>query len=127
MQVICGSSDVFFFRLNCIHGVGHGLMAWTSYELYDSLDLCDSLETDRDQRALLLRWCSWRTWSAGLSGTMGHFTDYLSNEDPHYPCNALTDRYVAPCYLYHSTADAAAVRVQLRPCRGGVRQRPRHR
>ena len=102
VQVICGSSDVFFFRLNCIHGVGHGLMAWTSYELYDSLDLCDRLETDRDQRACYSG-VFMENVVGGLSGTMGHFTDYLSDEDPHYPCNALTDRYVAPCYLYHST------------------------
>ena len=102
VQVICGSSNVFFFRLNCIHGVGHGLMAWTSYELYDSLDLCDRLETDRDQRACYSG-VFMENVVGGLSGTMGHFTDYLSDEDPHYPCNALTDRYVAPCYLYHST------------------------
>ena len=102
VQVICGGSDVFFFRLNCIHGVGHGLMAWTSYELYDSLDLCDRLEIDRDQRACYSG-VFMENVVGGLSGTMGHFTDYLSDEDPHYPCNALTDRYVAPCYLYHST------------------------
>ena len=102
VRVICGGSDVFFFRLQCIHGVGHGLMAWTSYELYDSLDLCDRLETDRDQRACYSG-VFMENVVGGLSGTMGHFTDYLSDDDPHYPCNALTDRYVAPCYLYHST------------------------
>ena len=102
VQAICSGSDVFFFRLQCIHGVGHGLMAWTSYELYDSLDLCDRLETDRDQRACYSG-VFMENVVGGLSGTMGHFTDYLSDEDPHYPCNALTDRYVAPCYLFHST------------------------
>ena len=102
VRVICGTSDVFFFRLQCIHGVGHGLMAWTSYELYDSLDLCDRLETDRDQRACYSG-VFMENVVGGLSGTMGHYTEYLSDDDPHYPCNALTDRYVAPCYLYHST------------------------
>ena len=102
VRVICGGSEVFFFRLQCIHGVGHGLMAWTSYELYDALDLCDKLETDRDQRACYSG-VFMENVVGGLSGTMGHFTDYLSDDDPHYPCNALTDRYVAPCYLYHST------------------------
>ena len=102
VRAICGTSDIFFFRLQCIHGVGHGLMAWTSYELYDSLDLCDRLETDRDQRACYSG-VFMENVVGGLSGTMGHFTDYLSDDDPHYPCNALTDRYVAPCYLYHST------------------------
>ena len=102
VQVVCGGSAVFFFRLQCIHGVGHGLMAWTSYELYDALDLCDRLETDRDRRACYSG-VFMENVVGGLSGTMGHFTDYLSDKDPHYPCNALTERYVAPCYLYHST------------------------
>ena len=102
VQAICDSAAVFFFRLQCIHGVGHGLMAWTSYELYEALDLCDRLETDRDQRACYSG-VFMENVVGGLSGTMGHFTDYLSDEDPHYPCNALTERYVAPCYLYHST------------------------
>ncbi len=102
VQTICGDSDVFFFRLQCIHGVGHGLMAWTSYELYDALDLCDRLTTDRDQRACYSG-VFMENVVGGLSGTMGHFTDYLSDDDPHYPCNALTYRYVPSCYLYHST------------------------
>ena len=77
-------------------------MAWTSYELYDALDLCDRLESDRDQRACYSG-VFMENVVGGLSGTMGHFTDYLSDDDPHYPCNALTQRYVGPCYLYHST------------------------
>ena len=77
-------------------------MAWTSYELYDALDLCDRLEEDRDQRACYSG-VFMENVVGGLSGTMGHFTDYLSDDDPHYPCNALTQRYVGPCYLYHST------------------------
>ncbi len=102
VQTICGDADVFFFRLQCIHGVGHGLMAWTTYELYDALDLCDRLKTERDQRACYSG-VFMENVVGGLSGTMGHFTDYLSEDDPHYPCNALTQRYVGPCYLYHST------------------------
>ena len=101
VEVICGDASVFFYRLQCLHGVGHGLMAWTSYELYDALDLCDLLETDRDERA-----CYFGVFMenvvGGLSGNMGHVTDYLS-DDPHYPCNALEEKYVGPCYLFHST------------------------
>ena len=102
VRTICGGAGVFFYKLQCIHGVGHGLMAWTSYELYDALDLCDRLESDRDQRACYSG-VFMENVVGGLSGTMGHFTDYLSDDDPHYPCNALTQRYVGPCYLYHST------------------------
>jgi hypothetical protein len=51
VATVCGNAPAFFFHLQCIHGVGHGLMAWTSYELFDALELCDELQTDRDQRA----------------------------------------------------------------------------
>ena len=33
------------------HGVGHGLMAWTSYELLDALGFCDRLADDRDRQS----------------------------------------------------------------------------
>ena len=101
VEIICGDTDVFFYRLQCLHGVGHGLMAWTSYELFDALDLCDNLAKDRDQRACYSG-VFMENVVGGLSGNMGHFTNYVS-EDAHYPCNALDDRYVGPCYLFHST------------------------
>ncbi len=101
VEVICGDASVFFYRLQCLHGVGHGLMAWTSYELYDALDLCDLLETDREERACYSG-VFMENVVGGLSGNMGHVTDYLS-DDPHYPCNALEEKYVGPCYLFHST------------------------
>jgi len=101
VEVICGDASVFFYRLQCLHGVGHGLMAWTSYELYDALDLCDLLEADRDERACYSG-VFMENVVGGLSGNMGHVTDYLS-DDPHYPCNALEEKYIGPCYLFHST------------------------
>ena len=101
VEVICGDASVFFYRLQCLHGVGHGLMAWASYELYDALDLCDLLETDRDERACYSG-VFMENVVGGLSGNMGHVTDYLS-DDPHYPCNALEEKYIGPCYLFHST------------------------
>ncbi len=102
LPVICGTAKVDFFKLNCIHGVGHGLMAWTSYVLPDALELCDALIEDRDQRACYSG-VFMENVVGGLSGSMGHHSDYLSEDDPHYPCNAVDRRYVGPCYLYHST------------------------
>ena len=34
---------------------------------------------------------------------MGHTTTYLSDEDPHYPCNDLERRYVDGCYYYQTS------------------------
>ncbi len=51
VEALCGSVWVYFYRLQCIHGVGHGLMAWTSYELLDALGFCDRLADDRDRQS----------------------------------------------------------------------------
>jgi hypothetical protein len=101
VEVICGGDLNAFFRHQCVHGVGHGLMAWTNYGLPEALALCDLLEGRTDQES-----CYSGTFMenvvGGLSGSMGHFTNYLS-DDPHYPCNALDERYVAPCYYYQTS------------------------
>ena len=38
----------------------------------------------------------------GLSGSMGHYTKFLSS-DPHYPCNILQGAHVAACYFYQTS------------------------
>ena len=101
VAALCSNTPNSFFRHQCIHGVGHGLMAWTSYELYDALLLCDHLESNFDRESCYSG-VFMENIVGGLSGTMGHFTEYLS-EDPHYPCNALDARYVSPCYYYQTS------------------------
>ena len=100
VETLCGSASVPFFYLQCLHGAGHGLMAWTSYELPDALELCDEFSGERDREACYSG-VFMENVVGGLSGSMGHFTEYLS-EDPHFPCNTIDDRYLSACYLYHS-------------------------
>ena len=99
--VLCGNTPNRFFRHQCVHGVGHGLMAWTSYELIDTLELCDRLDDGTDKRSCYSG-AFMENIVGGLAGTMGHFTDYLS-DDPHFPCNILDERYVPSCYFYQSS------------------------
>lgn len=100
---ICARAPNAFFRHNCIHGVGHGLMAWTSYALPEALALCDELDGSGPlDAASCFSGVFMENVVGGLSGDMGHFTKYLS-DDPHYPCNALEQRYVKPCYGYQTT------------------------
>ena len=101
VSVLCSYASVQFYYLQCLHGVGHGLMAWTSYELTDALALCEDLETSRDHQACYSG-VFMENVIGGLSGLMGHVTEYLS-DDPHYPCNAIQEEYVQMCYFYQST------------------------
>ena len=99
--VVCGAGLNNFFRHQCVHGIGHGLMAWTSYELLDALELCDLLEAGSDQQSCFSG-VFMENVVGGLSGSMGHFSEFLS-DDPHFPCNILDDRYVVPCYFFQSS------------------------
>ncbi len=99
--VVCSAGLNDFFRHQCVHGIGHGLMAWTSYELFDALELCDLLEAVSDQQSCFSG-VFMENVGGGLSGSMGHFTEFLS-DDPHFPCNILDDRYVVPCYFFQSS------------------------
>ncbi|MEM7253519.1 MAG: cupredoxin domain-containing protein [Pseudomonadota bacterium] len=101
VKKVCAYASNQFYRHNCVHGVGHGLMAWTNYELPEALALCDQLETQRDA-ASCFSGVFMENVIGGLSGQMGHFSNYLS-DDPHYPCNALPSRYLKACYGYQTT------------------------
>ena len=101
IAIVCGATLNDFFRHQCVHGIGHGLMAWTSYELFDALELCALLATVADQGSCYSG-VFMENVVGGLSGSMGHFTEFLS-DDPHFPCNVVDDRYVVPCYFYQSS------------------------
>ena len=101
VSVLCSYASVSFYYLQCLHGVGHGLMAWTSYELHDALALCEELDSLTDHHACYSG-VFMENVIGGLSGLMGHVTEYLS-DDPHFPCNALDETYVQMCYFYQST------------------------
>ena len=102
VSTICALADSPFFRHQCVHGVGHGLMAWTTYELHDALRLCDEMPTEPDQ-ASCHSGVFMENVVGGLSGAMGHTTQYLKIDDPHYPCNVVDERYVPGCYFYQTS------------------------
>lgn len=101
IALVCSGALNAFFQHQCVHGVGHGLMAWTSYELLDALELCDILNTGADQRSCYSG-VFMENVVGGLSGSMGHITEYLS-DDPHFPCNIVTGEYLTACYFYQTS------------------------
>lgn len=101
VAALCSNTPNRFFHHQCVHGVGHGLLAWTSYELPDTLPMCDQLKTKLDRESCYSG-VFMENIVGGLSGGMGHITEYLS-DDPHYPCNTLEKRYISPCYYYQTS------------------------
>ena len=101
LALICSNELNPFFRHQCVHGIGHGLMAWTSYELNDALEICKELSEGVDQRSCYSG-IFMENVVDGLSGSMGHLPEYLS-DDPHFSCNAVDAEYVTACYFYQSS------------------------
>lgn len=108
LNTICTGELNGFFSHQCIHGVGHGLMTYTDYELNEALHSCDLL--DRMQNSC---WTGvfMENFVGGVteddatrSGrlTDRHITKYLNN-DPQYPCNIVDDKYKSSCYFLQSS------------------------
>lgn len=108
LQTICSYGGNDFFSHQCLHGVGHGLMAWTGYELPDALQNCDKLPSQQSS-------CYTGVFMENIVGGLaeeateqqkqelgGHFTKYLS-DDPQYPCNAVDEKYKGSCYFMQTS------------------------
>ena len=97
----CGSGLSSYYLYQCIHGVGHGVMAWTNYALPEALVTCDRLSTVFNRQSCYSG-VFMENVVGGLTGSMGHITTYLS-DDPHYPCNILAERYLSSCYFFQTS------------------------
>lgn len=99
LNTICAADLNGFFTHQCIHGVGHGLMAWTDYEIIEALEFCDLLS---HSQASCYSGVFMENVVGGLADDADHFTEYLS-DDPHFPCNILPDQYIDSCYFYQTS------------------------
>jgi plastocyanin len=99
LKVICSSELNPFFSHQCIHGIGHGLMAWSNYEIHEALKHCDSLST---QTGSCHSGVFMENIVGGLAQEAGHLTKYL-NDDPLFPCTIVEEKYRSACYFYQSS------------------------
>ena len=94
-----GRERYSFDYFNCVHGLGHGVMAYTNIELFDSLALCDRLEGSWERSS-----CYGGVYMENvIVDNKNHFTKYLKPDDPLYPCNAVDDKYKNDCYLMQTS------------------------
>lgn len=88
-----------FDHYNCVHGLGHGVMAVTNNELFQSLETCDVLQDS---------WERISCWSGAFMENViidnkNHYTKYLKPEEPLYPCNTVQEQYKGTCYLMQTS------------------------
>ncbi|MDP2711141.1 MAG: cytochrome c [Solirubrobacteraceae bacterium] len=83
-----------FLAYQCIHGLGHGLMIYTGYDLPGSLKTCDGLRSGFDRVS-----CSGGAFMENFTSSYGVTSKYLRKDDPIYPCNRVAQRHKLYCYL----------------------------
>lgn len=102
LSFICPADLNPFFWHQCRHGLGHGIMAWSNYDLPATLDYCNLISDDGGKAS-----CRTGAFMENIVGSiagsaedraLGHYTKYLS-DDPQYPCNVVKDEYKADCYF----------------------------
>ncbi|MBI3332428.1 hypothetical protein HYZ99_05765 [Candidatus Peregrinibacteria bacterium] len=101
LRKICTENLNGFFAHQCLHGIGHGLMAWSDYALPDALEYCNLIPESGGQSS-----CRTGVFMENIVGSLndskqaallGHISTYVS-DDPHYPCTVVKDEYKYDCY-----------------------------
>ncbi len=94
-----GRENYSFNYYNCVHGLGHGVMAVSNNELFISLDMCNKLEGQWEKES-----CYGGVFMENvIIDNRGEKTEFLKPEDPLYPCNAVKQEYKGACYLMQTS------------------------
>lgn len=132
----CPDQGTSFERYACNHGLGHGLVLATDYDLAEALDLCATLATSHSQAS-----CNGGAFMENVVAFKDHermmaAQDDKDEDDPHahhdhhgggtpefwvdpddleYPCNAIDEAYQVDCWgmqtslvLYFNSGDFEA-------------------
>jgi hypothetical protein len=102
---ICDTFVTSFGKYECLHGVGHGIMAYEDYDLPKALDDCEHLGSDDDRDSCYGGVFMENIATAqGMGASPDHTTTWVG-EDPHYPCNAISKDLSVQrhCYLMQTT------------------------
>jgi hypothetical protein len=94
---VCEGADVrttTWLAYQCVHGLGHGLMITSSYDLPFSLSVCDRLATSWDQIS-----CTGGVFMENISSSYGIKSRWLRDDNLVYPCNTVKNRHKQYCYL----------------------------
>lgn len=111
-RTLCADSEIrrtTFVAYQCVHGLGHGLMLYTDYDLPNSLKICDALDGSWDQVS-----CTGGVFMENISSSYGIKSRWLKDDDLIYPCNAVAERHKVYCYLMVTSRILPAVGYDFR-------------
>lgn len=117
LQGICATSDAFRSYV-CLHGLGHGLMLATGYDLNRSLELCDHTDSPSGadyahtscQGGIYME--NLAGWSEAQlpAGSAHHHHDapvpqrfWVDRADLSFPCDAVASTYQWACWFFQTS------------------------
>ena len=96
---IKGKQSYSFDYYNCVHGLGHGVMAITNTELFQSLELCELLTGEWERQS-----CASGVFMENvIVDNLNHVTKYLDPKRPLYPCTDSPEKFKNTCYLMQTS------------------------
>jgi hypothetical protein len=96
---ISGKVTYNFDYYNCVHGLGHGIMALLDDEVFDSLHMCDNLTGSWEQQSCYSGVYMQNIIDNTNVADTDNVVKYLKPDQPLYPCTAVDDKYKGQCYL----------------------------
>ena len=90
----CDPKTPLRFRYQCLHGLGHAIMYFATYNLTNSLDVCDALEDDWSRNS-----CYGGVFMENLSNSINEKKNFSRTD---YHALQPTGRQVPPRMLHHA-------------------------
>lgn len=97
VQGLCDDDSVrasTYVAYQCVHGIGHGLMIRSGYNLPLSLSICEELKTAWDQSS-----CDGGVFMENYNSSYGFKSPFVKKDNPLYPCDEVKQRHKLYCYL----------------------------
>lgn len=97
---LCQSFETAFGRFECMHGIGHGFLAYEDYDLPLALKLCQNLPDDYSRGS-----CFGGIFmenimvASGKGAVKGHSTSWVS-DDPYFPCSGIDQDHLIQFQCY---------------------------
>jgi hypothetical protein len=82
-----------WLNYQCLHGLGHGLMITTGYQLPLVLEVCDELVGPFARTS-----CKGGVFMENVLTSYGGRSPWVRDDDPLYPCNWVAPKDKFPCY-----------------------------
>ena len=94
VHTLCNSLDTDFGIYSCLHGVGHGVMAYENYDLSQALSICERFPDDFSESSCFGGVFMENIITAqGFGAVPGHQTQWVREHDYHFPCSIVADDY----------------------------------